>query len=75
MGEDERPGDVMNDGEAPNDTTPAPADPLPERVGIPMMITRRQRAALSVLGVTDDEIRSMTPGEAHTRLSRAAVET
>ena len=36
--------------------------------GVSLMITRRQKAALRDLGASEDEIRHMTPAEAHARL-------
>ena len=36
--------------------------------GVSLMITRRQKAALRDLGVSEDEIRHMTPAQAHARL-------
>jgi hypothetical protein len=49
-------------------------DPLPERVepmsktplhGFSLMITRRQKADLHELGYSDEQIRDMTPNQAH----------
>ena len=59
------------DGAEPSRDTQAPTPP-PEPAGVSMMITRRQRAALAALGVSEEAIRMMTPAEAHARLGLAA---
>lgn len=42
--------------------------PAGKGTSISLMITREQRAALRERGFTDDEIRSMTPAQAHAHL-------
>lgn len=56
----------MTAGEARADV--APAEAPAGTASVPLMITRRQRAALRVMGVTEDAIGLMTPAEAHALL-------
>ncbi|RYB04773.1 hypothetical protein [Lichenibacterium ramalinae] len=56
----EAAADEPPSGEAAPDGTALP--------GVSLMITRRQKAALRDLGVSEEEIRHMTPAEAHARL-------
>ena len=55
--------------------------PAPEMAdssqGIPLLITKRQRAELSARGFSDEGIRAMTPTEAHQHLGSrtASVQT
>ena len=51
---------------------PFPPDAPP---GVPLLITRRQRAELRDLGFTDDDIHVMTPDEAHRRLAEVRTAT
>lgn len=53
--------------DAPTDAAEAAAEAAPSPA-VSLMITRRQKGALRDLGVTEDEIRHMTPAEAHARL-------
>ena len=46
--------------------------PAEDGASIPLMITRRQRAALRALGHTDEAVATMTPREAHALLRREA---
>ena len=49
---------------------PAPvgAPGVPPAMGVSLMITNAQKDGLRRLGVSEDEIRDMTPAEAHRRL-------
>lgn len=46
---------------------PEPVEPTPKILlaGVSLMITRRQKADLRERGYTDEQIRNMTPNEAH----------
>jgi hypothetical protein len=68
-----RPAESDPDPRFPKGLTPL-GDPLPERAeptskvppaGFSLMITRRQKADLRERGYTDEQIRDMTPNEAH----------
>jgi hypothetical protein len=68
-----RPAKSDPDPRFPKGLTPL-GDPLPERAeptskvpfaGFSLMITRRQKADLRERGYTDEQIRDMTPNEAH----------
>ena len=49
---------------AANDDGPAPSLPT----AVSLMITRRQKEQLRLLGFSDEAIRDMTPAEAHASL-------
>ncbi|WP_131114362.1 hypothetical protein [Lichenihabitans psoromatis] len=53
----------------PANDTGEPEDPAIEPAAVSLMITRQQRARLRELGWTDDQIREMTPDEAHRHLA------
>ena len=38
------------------------------QANIPLMITKKQRASLRALGISDEQIKTMTPQDAHTAL-------
>ena len=68
-----RPAESAPDPRFPKGLTPL-GDPLPERAertsnvplaGFSLMITWRQKADLRERGYTDEQIRDMTPNEAH----------
>ena len=68
-----RPDETGPDPQFPKCLTPL-GDPLPERAeptaaaplaGFSLMITQRQKADLRERGYTDEQIRDMTPSEAH----------
>lgn len=55
--------------EAAADARAAPDDARAE-IGVSLMITRRQRAALRALGIAEEAIHQMTPAQAHEILAR-----
>jgi hypothetical protein len=74
----EQPGSPPAPGHESNLTsTPASPDPAARAVGVApakgvsLMITNAQKDSLRQLGVTEDELRDMTPTEAHRRLGLA----
>ena len=52
---------------AVDDAAPAPQVPSPAGA-VSLMITKRQKEQLRVLGFSDGSIRDMTPAEAHAHL-------
>lgn len=74
----EQPGPPPAPGQE-SGMTPAPTGPEPAAraaggspaKGVSLMITNAQKDSLRRLGVTEDELRDMTPSEAHRRLGLA----
>ena len=56
-------------GRAEADRPGAPTPSAAAPVAVSLMITRQQRAALRERGFSDEDIRTMTPAEAHRHLA------
>lgn len=63
------PADVAAAPEPPADGAPPPGPAAP----VSLMITRRQRDRLNALGFSAEDIRHMTPAEAHAHLGGGAA--
>lgn len=55
-------------------TTPAAAAAQAKSASVPFMITRAMRVQLSTLGYSSDEVKRMTPQQAHDAINKAAAE-
>lgn len=69
----EQPGQSPAPGQDADRTpepAPTPAGPAvaPRGAGVSLMITNAQKDSLRQLGISEEEIRDMTPSEAHRRL-------
>jgi hypothetical protein len=68
----DQPGQPAAPGQESNRTPEPPASngpaPAARAAGVSLMITNAQKDSLRQLGVSEDELRDMTPSEAHRRL-------